>query len=124
MTTPTPEQIEASIAAFAEYRACIREEFPTPLHVEHVLWHIASLQADVAGQEKWKDMWADITAKYGQLYQENTRLKAELAQKDEALRLCRPHMYEYASNTPDGAFDKLCAVIAPLPEPPAAPEVK
>jgi hypothetical protein len=30
----------------------------------------------------------------------------------EALQLCREHMYNHASNTPDNAFDKLCAAIA------------
>ena len=29
-----------------------------------------------------------------------------------ALQLCRQHMYDHASNTTDGAFDKLCAAIA------------
>ena len=30
----------------------------------------------------------------------------------EALKLCRPHMYDYASNTSDCAFEKLCAAVA------------
>ena len=30
----------------------------------------------------------------------------------EVLKLCRPHMYEHASNTEDNAFDMLCAAIA------------
>lgn len=43
---------------------------------------------------------------------------AELLRMDEvsrelldAAKLCRPHMYDHASNTPDNAFDKLCAAI-------------
>jgi hypothetical protein len=41
--------------------------------------------------------------------------KRVLEQRDElleALQLCRQHMYDHASNTTDGAFDKLCAAIA------------
>lgn len=34
----------------------------------------------------------------------------------EAMQACRVHMYENASNTPDGAFDKLCAAIAAIRE--------
>jgi len=30
----------------------------------------------------------------------------------DVLKLCRPYMYDYASNTSDCAFDKLCTVIA------------
>ncbi len=30
----------------------------------------------------------------------------------EAAKLCRPHMYDHASNTQDCAFEKLCVVIA------------
>lgn len=33
----------------------------------------------------------------------------------KALQLCRKHMYEHTSNTPDGAFDVLCAAIAKIP---------
>ena len=42
------------------------------------------------------------------------RQSLNLAAEDmlEALQLCRKHMYEYASNTEDNAFDKLCAAIA------------
>lgn len=41
-------------------------------------------------------------------------LRALLADLDAmrgALNLCRPHMYDHASNTPDGAFDALCAAL-------------
>jgi hypothetical protein len=37
---------------------------------------------------------------------------ALVAQLVEALELCRSHMYEHASNTRDGAFDKLCTALA------------
>lgn len=30
----------------------------------------------------------------------------------EVLKLCRQHMYDHASNTPDEAFNKMCAAIA------------
>ena len=30
----------------------------------------------------------------------------------KVMELCRPHMYEHASNTEDDAFDKLCDAIA------------
>jgi hypothetical protein len=34
----------------------------------------------------------------------------------EALKLCRPHMYAHSSNTPDSAFDQLCAALALVKE--------
>lgn len=42
----------------------------------------------------------------------NARLIAAAPDMLEALNLCRQHMYEHASNTPDNAFEKLCAAIA------------
>lgn len=42
---------------------------------------------------------------------ENARLIAAAPEMLEALVLCRPYMYEHASNTADNAFDKLCAAI-------------
>lgn len=42
----------------------------------------------------------------------NASLIAAAPELLEALELCRYHMYEHASNTKDGAFDKLCAAIA------------
>lgn len=42
----------------------------------------------------------------------NKALIAAAPEMLEALNLCRKHMYEHASNTPDNAFDKLCAAIA------------
>lgn len=29
----------------------------------------------------------------------------------EALKLCRKNMYEHASNTEDGAFEKMCELL-------------
>lgn len=42
----------------------------------------------------------------------NARLISAAPEMLEALNLCRQHMYEHASNTPDNAFEKLCAAIA------------
>jgi hypothetical protein len=42
----------------------------------------------------------------------NARLIAAAPDLLEAAQLCRQYMYEYASNTQDNAFDKLCAAIA------------
>ena len=42
----------------------------------------------------------------------NARLIAAAPDLLEALQLCRQHMYDHASNTTDGAFDKICAAIA------------
>ena len=42
----------------------------------------------------------------------NARLMAGSGELLEALQLCRKHMYEHASNTDDGAFEKLCAIIS------------
>ena len=42
----------------------------------------------------------------------NARLIAAAPEMLEVLQLCRQHMYDHASNTPDNAFEKLCAVIA------------
>ena len=42
----------------------------------------------------------------------NAQLIAAAPELIEALELCRSHMYEHASNTQDGAFDKLCSAIA------------
>ena len=46
----------------------------------------------------------------------NARLIAAAPEMLEALQLCRWHMYEHASNTPDNAFEKLCAAIAKATE--------
>lgn len=46
----------------------------------------------------------------------NARLIAAAPDLLEALQLCRWHMYEHASNTPDNAFEKLCAAIAKATE--------
>jgi hypothetical protein len=43
---------------------------------------------------------------------ERDKLKEINAELLNVLELCRSHMYEHASNTPDGAFDKLCSVLA------------
>jgi hypothetical protein len=42
----------------------------------------------------------------------DARLIAAAPDMLESLKLCRQYMYEHASNTPDNAFDKLCAAIA------------
>lgn len=41
----------------------------------------------------------------------NAKLIAAAPEMFEALMLCRSHMHEHASNTPDNAFHKLCAAI-------------
>lgn len=46
----------------------------------------------------------------------NARLIAAAPDLLEALQLCRQHMYNQASNTPDNAFEKLCAAIAKATE--------
>jgi hypothetical protein len=47
-----------------------------------------------------------------QLLAENAKLREQRDELLEAAKLCRPYIYDYASNTFDGAFDKLCAAIA------------
>lgn len=47
----------------------------------------------------------------------NAHLIAAAPEMLEALQLCRWHMYEHASNTPDNAFEKLCAAIAKATNP-------
>lgn len=46
------------------------------------------------------------------LREQLARVTAQLDQLLVAAKLCRPHMYDHASNTQDCAFDRLCAAIA------------